>query len=82
MLNVDIDTYLLTDLMQFMAELRQIFSALFCVCDHHHVKKAVDYRLRNIKNVDLIVGQISADFGNDANSIFSYNCYYRLLHVY
>ena len=48
---------------------------------HHHVEESLYNGLGDVKNVDMLVGEICADFGNDAYGVFADYCNDRSVHV-
>ena len=73
-LTEDPDADLLPDLRKTAGKLAVGLRGAGYVHDHHHVEEAVHDRLGNVQDIDLIVGEIGADAGDDADSIFSGDC--------
>ena len=60
---------LIPDLLKFRCNCCKIFVLLLNIHDHDHVEHAGEYRLRNILNVRVMMGERRADAGDDADGI-------------
>ena len=85
MLTTDIYTDFFTQCVEFFCDLTGCFLTCTGICDHHHVEVAIQDSLCDIKDIHLIICQISTNFCNDSYSIFSYycdNCFFIFLLLY
>ena len=70
-------------LTEFAQSGRNIFEALAAGCDvynHHHVEILLDDSLGDIKNIDVVLREIGARLGDDADDVLTDNCYNRFFH--
>ena len=70
MLTTDIYTDFFTQCVEFFCDLTGCFLTCTGICDHHHVEVAIQDSLCDIKDIHLIICQISTNFCNDSYSIF------------
>ena len=81
LLTLDHNADLLAHRLHLVCHIPEGFGAGRGVNDHHHVKEALNDSLRNIQNIDLVLGKVGSDLRNNTNRIFSNysnNCF---LHV-
>lgn len=72
-LTFDNDTKIFSDRSKVRGNLIERFVALRKVDDHHHVEEILDDGLRDVEDVDVVIGKVCAYPCDDADSILADN---------
>ena len=80
LLEADLETHVAAELRESRRDVLGRLAAGRAVDDHHHVEVVLHDGLRDIEDVDLRLREIRAGLRQDADRVFSYNCYYGFLH--
>ena len=81
LLAADLEAHAAADLAEFGGNVLEGRAALREVNDHHHVEVVLNDGLRDVEDVDLRLREMRAGPGENADRVFSDNCYYRFLHM-
>ena len=80
-LALHLHAYALAEVAKFLCHNRKLFLHLCHIDNHHHVEIFLNDGLRDVKNVDFVIGQIATNFGNDSNGVFANYCYNCFIYI-
>ena len=80
-LALHLHTSVLAQCSQFVTQLIKSLDRLGQIHNHHHIEILLQNGLGDVKDVDLIVCQISADLGDDTNGIFAHDSNNSSCHI-
>jgi hypothetical protein len=70
-LQLDLHTQGAPHILQILNQHFEGFGGFGNIHNHHHVEVALDNRLGDVQNIDVVLSQVRADLGNNANLVFS-----------